>query len=164
MEIKIRRASKSDMERIDDLLSQVLMVHHKGRPDLFKPNCRKYTDEQLVCLIEDDTRPIFVAVDENNYTLGYAFCIVTEQKNNNILTDMKTLYIDDLCVDEKIRGQHVGKKLYDYVKNYANEIDCYNLTLNVWACNETAMKFYEKCGLKIQKQGMEIVLKKGDKG
>lgn len=158
MDIRVRRAKNSDMERIDDLLSQVLMVHHNGRPDLFKPDCRKYTDDQLLCLIGDETRPIFVAVDENEYVCGYAFCIVTEQKNNNILTDMKTLYIDDLCVDEKIRGQHIGSILYEYVKKYAKEIGCYNLTLNVWACNESAMKFYERCGLQVQKKGMETIL------
>lgn len=158
MEIQVRRAAKTDMERIDELLGQVLMVHHRGRPDLFKPNCRKYTDEQLLCLIEDDTRPIFVAVDEENRVLGYSFCMVTEQKNNNILTDMKTLYIDDLCVDEELRGRHIGRILYDFVKGYAKEIGCYNLTLNVWACNESATKFYEKCGLQVQKKGMETIL------
>lgn len=158
MNIKVRRAKNSDLERIDDLLSQVLMVHHNGRPDLFKPNCRKYTDDQLLCLIADDMRPVFVAVDDDDRVVGYSFCIVTEQKNNNILTDMKTLYIDDLCVDEAIRGQHIGTILYEYVKNYAKEIGCYNLTLNVWACNESAMKFYERCGLQVQKKGMETIL------
>lgn len=158
MNIKVRRARNSDLERIDDLLSQVLMVHHNGRPDLFKPNCRKYTDDQLLCLIADDTRPVFVAVDENDHVVGYSFCIITEQKNNNILTDMKTLYIDDLCVDKKIRGQHIGTILYEYVRNFAKEIGCYNLTLNVWACNESAMKFYERCGLQVQKKGMETIL------
>ena len=158
MEIQVRRAEKTDMQRINELLSQVLMVHHEGRPDLFKPDCRKYTDEQLICLIEDDTRPIFVAVDEENQVQGYAFCIITEQKDNNILTDMKTLYIDDLCVDEENRGNHVGKTLYEYTRAYAKEIGCYNLTLNVWTCNESAMRFYEKCGLSIQKKGMETIL------
>jgi ribosomal protein S18 acetylase RimI-like enzyme len=78
--------------------------------------------------------------------------------NNNILTDVKTLYIGDLCVDETLRGQHVGKKLYDYVLAFAKENGFYNVTLNVWSCNEGAMKFYEKCGLKPQKVGMEVIL------
>lgn len=158
MNIEVRRAVLGDMQRIDELLGQVLMVHHKGRPDLFKPDCRKYTDDQLRYLIEDDTRPIFVAADEYNRIIGYSFCMITEQKDNNILTDMKTLYIDDLCVDESIRGQHIGTILYEYVKDYAKKIGCYNLTLNVWACNESAMKFYERLGLQIQKKGMEIIL------
>lgn len=153
----IRRAEKKDIPEIHELLSQVLTVHHNGRPDLFKAGCRKYTDSELALLIDDDIRPIFVA-DDGSKVLGYAFCIITENKNDNILTDIKTLYIDDLCVDENTRGKRVGSALYEYVKQYAKSIGCYNLTLNVWACNESARRFYEKCGLLPQKYGMETIL------
>ena len=154
----IRRAQKSDIEGINNLLNQVLMVHHNGRPDLFKANCKKYTDEELVAIIADDTKPVFAAVDEDNSVMGYAFCVFQQHVNNNILTDIKTLYIDDLCVDENIRGRHIGKSLYDYVVDFAKEKGCYNVTLNVWSLNEGAMKFYEKCGLVPQKVGMEVIL------
>ena len=146
------------MKGINKLLNQVLMVHHNGRPDLFKSNAKKYTDEELVLLIEDDNKPIFVAVDEAENVLGYAFCVFQQHINNNILTDIKTLYIDDLCVDEEKRGMHIGRHLYDFVVDYAKSEECYNLTLNVWSCNVSAMKFYEKCGLVPQKVGMEIIL------
>jgi len=154
----IRRAQEKDMPDILRLLSQVLEVHHQGRPDLFKGGVRKYTDSELAELIKDDSKPIFVGVDETERVLGYAFCIFVQHIANNILTDIKTLYIDDLCVDEEIRGQHVGKQLYEYVLGFAREQGCYNVTLNVWALNEGAMKFYEACGLKPQKIGMETIL------
>ena len=154
----IRRAALTDMEGINDLLLQVLMVHHNGRPDLFKPNAKKYTDEELAAIITDDSRPIFVAADDRNQIMGYAFCVFQQHINNNILTDIKTLYIDDLCVDEEIRGLHVGRKLYDHAVQFAKESGCYNVTLNVWSLNEGAMKFYEKCGLVPQKVGMEVIL------
>lgn len=154
----IRRAKQSDMDGINKLLRQVLTVHHKGRPDLFKADAKKYTDEELAEIIADDTKPIFVAVDENCQVLGYAFCVLVQHIDDNILTDIKTIYIDDLCVDEELRGQHIGKSIYEYVLKYAKEIGCYNVTLNVWACNESAMKFYEKCGLVPQKIGMETIL------
>lgn len=154
----IERATEKDIDGINHLLNQVLMVHHNGRPDLFKANAKKYTDEELKVILVDDSRPIFAAKDENDRVLGYAFCVMQQHLNNNILTDIKTLYIDDLCVDEEIRGQHIGSKLYDYVLTYAKEQGCYNVTLNVWSCNEGAMKFYEKCGLKPQKIGMETIL------
>ena len=109
----IERAQIKDMEGINKLLKQVLMVHHNGRPDLFKADVKKYTDEELAAIIEDDSRPIFVARDEQGVVMGYAFCVYQQYVNNNILTDVKTLYIDDLCVDETLRGQHVGKQLYD---------------------------------------------------
>lgn len=158
MDMVIRRATEQDMEGLNRLLQQVLLVHHKGRPDLFRGEGKKYTNEQLTELIADDTTPIFVAVDEKNWMLGYAFCQYQEHKNSNVLTDIRTLYIDDLCVDETVRGQHIGKALYEHVLAYAKGQGFYNVTLNVWSCNESAMRFYEKCGLKPQKVGMEIIL------
>ena len=156
--MNIRRAENKDMNGINKLLHQVLMVHHNGRPDIFKPNAKKYTDAELMDILADDSKPVFVAVDETDTVLGYAFCVFQQHLNNNILTDIKTLYIDDLCVDEEIRGQHVGKQLYEYVLGFAKEQGCYNVTLNVWALNEGAKKFYEACGLVPQKIGMETIL------
>ncbi len=155
---RIRRASEKDIPAINRLLLQVLTVHHNGRPDLFKPNVRKYNDDELRAILVDDSRPIFVAADENDTALGYAFCIIQQHSDDNILTDIKTLYIDDLCVDEDCRGRHVGRRLYEYVLSYAKQIGCHNVTLNVWVCNDSAMKFYESCGLKPQKIGMEKIL------
>ena len=99
-----------------------------------------------------------MAVDENDYVLGYAFCIFQQHKENAVLTDIKTLYIDDLCVDERKRGRHIGKTLYDAVIAFAKEQECYNVTLNVWSLNENAMKFYQSCGMIPQKIGMETLL------
>ena len=153
----IRRAENRDLGKINELLCQVLMVHYNGRPDIFKTNAKKYTDEELFEIISDDKRPIFVA-EEDGKVMGYAFCIFQQYIDNNILTDIKTLYIDDLCVDESCRGKHIGKKLYEYVINFAKEQGCYNVTLNVWSANESALKFYEKQGLVPQKIGMEKIL------
>lgn len=155
--MNVRHATNNDMDKIKDLLSQVLEVHHNGRPDIFKSGCRKYNDGQLLEIIADSKRPVFVAEDDTR-VLGYAFCIIKETAGDNVLTDMKTLYIDDLCVDENTRGKKVGTVLYEYVKAYAAEIGCYNLTLNVWECNPSAKRFYEKMGLVPQKTVMEFVL------
>ena len=155
----IRRAENKDIDGINKLLYQVLMVHHNGRPDLFQAGGKKYRDEQLTAIIADDTKPIFVCVDEGNTVLGYAFCIYQQHINNSILTDIKTLYIDDLCVDETLRGKHIGKELYDSAVELAKDTGCYNLTLNVWSCNQSALRFYESLGLLPQKIGMELMLK-----
>lgn len=153
----IRRAKISDLEKIKELLNQVLTVHHNGRPDIFKPDCRKYKDDELIEIIENDETPVFVAINENT-VYGYAFCIINETKNNNILHDSKSIYIDDLCVDENARGQGIGTSLYEYVKEYAKSIGCFNITLNVWECNPTAKLFYEKLGLIPMKTVMEYKL------
>ena len=156
--MSIRRAEEKDVPRIMDLLAQVLMVHHEGRPDLFKAPATKYTEEELRALLRDDTRTIFAWTDEKDELVGYCFCVLKQEIGNNILTDIKTLYIDDLCVDECARGKGVGRALYDYVKDYARSIGCYNLTLNVWARNEAALRFYRGLGMQPQKYGMETIL------
>ena len=155
----IRQAEERDMDGINRLLVQVNMVHHLGRPDLFRRGGKKYTDEQLRALIHDDGRPIFVAAGEEDQVLGYAFCIFQQYINILLMTDIKTLYIDDLCVDKDCRGKGVGRALYEAVVAFARQKGCYNVTLNVWSCNTAAMKFYESCGLKPQKVGMETILR-----
>ncbi len=155
--MEIRRAKHCDLPALHRLLRQVLEVHHAGRPDLFRGGTEKYTDGELQDILCDETRPIFVAV-QDGVACGYAFCIFRCFPADNILTDIKTLYIDDLCVDESARGQGIGRALYAYVHDFAKASGCYNLTLNVWACNESALRFYEACGLKPQKIGMETIL------
>ena len=154
----IRRAKLNDIPKINDLLKQVNYVHYEKRKDIFKLG-NKYTDKELAVLIKDDSRPIFVITNDKDEILGYVFCIIEQHLNNNLLTDIKTLYIDDFCVDETYRGQHLGTQLYKYVKEYAKRIDFYNITLKVWSLNESAKRFYEHLGLIPQKIKMEDILK-----
>ena len=153
----IRRAQIKDIPRIEDLLLQVCLVHHNGRPDIFKVG-RKYSSEELHALLNDETRPILVCVDDCGEVMGYCFCIFQRHESNSVLTEIKTLYIDDLCVDENLRGRHIGKELYEAAIALAKDSGCYNLTLNVWSCNASAMRFYEAQGLIPQKICMEKIL------
>jgi ribosomal protein S18 acetylase RimI-like enzyme len=157
MDIEIRRAEKRDIPRIGELLLQVHEVHRAGRPDLFTEGGRKYSDSQLEVLLEDQERPIFVALDETENVVGYGFCVILEADGQN-LKKHRTLYIDDLCVDESVRRRHVGQLLFARIREYAREINCYDLTLNVWACNPSAMKFYERQGMQLLKKEMETIL------
>jgi ribosomal protein S18 acetylase RimI-like enzyme len=152
----IRKASVADIPRLMDLLHQVNMVHHHLRPELFKPNTTKYSEQELETLLGDELKPIFV-YDEGE-VLGYAFCQITEVKNDRLLQDRKSLYIDDLCVDETARGRHIGSALFEFVRDYAKSIGCHAVTLNVWAGNDAAMQFYQSKGMQPQKTGMEMEL------
>ena len=160
--MKIRRAVKKDIGRIDELLYQVCMIHHNGRPDLFKAGTKKYNGRQLEDILNDDKTPVLAAVDDDDVMMGYAFCIFREVKDDNILHDNRSLYIDDLCVDERQRGRGIGKALYQAAKELARESGCYNLTLNVWSCNPTALEFYRRCGFVPQKTVMEEILAEGN--
>jgi len=152
----IRKATKSDILRIMKLLHQVNMVHHVLRPDLFKPYTSKYNEQELIAMLNKDDKPIFVYDDGE--VQGYAFCQLTEVKDNQLLVDTKSLYIDDICVDEQARGKHVGKALYEYVHDFAQTIGCHNITLNVWEGNDPAFNFYKKMGMQVQKTTMEVIL------
>lgn len=156
--MKIRHAEERDISRLGDLLLQVCRVHNQGRPDLFRAGGRKYDDGELRQLLRDEDRPILVAEDEQGRVAGYAFCVYQRHRDEGSFNDLTTLYLDDLCVDEQCRGRHVGRALYEAVLELARSSGCYNVTLNVWSCNPGAMRFYEKCGLRQQKIGMEVVL------
>ena len=156
-DILIRPAVESDIPRLEDLLYQVHGLHAEGRPDLFIPGCKKYTAEQLRSLLADPANtPIFVATLDG-VAVGYCFCIRQVQTAAS-MQKIATLYIDDLCVDAAMRGRGIGRLLYQHTVAYAKQEGYYNLTLNVWACNPSAMRFYEKCGLSVQKVGMECLL------
>ena len=153
----VRRAEAGDIPAILNLLVQVDMVHHRGRPDLFKGPATKYNAEELRIICSDEATPVFVCTDENDRVLGHGFCIL-QHSGGPLMEEHKTLYIDDICVDEKARGQGAGRALYERILDYAREKGCYNVTLNVWSCNPGAMAFYEKLGLVPYKVGMEKIL------
>ena len=155
--MEICRAGESHIPGMIMLLQQVGEVHHNIRPDIFRAGAQKYDEADLKTLLTDESRPIFVA-EEDGRVLGYCFCILEETRGNPVLLDEKTLYIDDLCVDENCRGKHVGTALYAYVTAYARELGCNTITLNVWNGNDSAMAFYEKRGLKPRKVYMEMSL------
>ena len=155
--MEIRMANTRDIPGMIDLLLQVEQVHHKIRPDLFRDGAQKYDEGALEALLKDPDRPIFAAVEDGKL-LGYCFCILEITKDHPVLMDQKSLYIDDLCVDEHTRGKHVGSALYDYAVKYAREIGCDTVTLNVWCGNDSAMAFYESRGLKPRNIHMEAKL------
>ena len=155
--MEIRFARGQDVPGIIKLLQQVGDVHHRGRPDIFRANAQKYGPSQVLDILGESNTPIFVAV-EGEKVLGYGFCMIETYHSHSVMTDRTTLYIDDLCVLEECRGQHIGTAIYQKILDYAKYRGCYNVTLNVWSCNEGAMKFYESLGMKPQKVGMETIL------
>lgn len=155
--MNIRRAKDGDEKRVLELLIQVDNVHADIRPDLFIHNSTKYNEASLKEIFRDDARPIFVYINEAGELCGYAFCVMQEIEGNNLVAH-RSIYIDDICVDENHRREHVASALYDYVVEFAKKEGCYNITLNVWEGNNPARRFYEGRGMKVQKTVMEHIL------
>ncbi|MEY8437212.1 GNAT family N-acetyltransferase [Atopobiaceae bacterium 24-176] len=154
--MEIREARASDVDRMLKLLAQVNRVHAEGRPDLFRLGT-KYAADELAAILEDPDRPVFVADDEGHVT-GYCFCEVQRVEGDSIRRDAVTLYIDDLCVDESVRGRGVGRALYNRAVDWARQRGFFDVTLNVWECNPGARAFYEALGMTPMKTTMEQVL------
>ena len=154
----IRRAEERDIPGVLALLRQICNVHSEGRPDLFAKNGTKYGAEELALLLHDESRPVFVYVNEYEEVLGYGFCVIIDYEGSGALIKRRELYLDDLCVDESQRGSGIGTALFSHIKSFAKEIGCYHLTLNVWACNPSAMAFYESRGMQLLKKEMEVIL------
>ena len=154
----IRQARETDIPKMMDLLSQVLEVHAAVRPDIFVPGTTKYSPEELKSMFQDEKTPVYVAVDDDDDVLGYAFCQWRETPKTDLFVPFASLYIDDLCVDAPARGEHIGQALVDYVKAEAKKRGCYEVTLNVWTGNESALRFYEAMGFRPQKTTMELIL------
>ncbi len=160
MAITIRRADSRDIDKTMKLLSEVLELHATLRPDIFISGTTKYTRGELQAIFDNDQTPVFAAIDGSGEMVGYAFCVMKRQPFSTNMHDFSTLYIDDLCVDENCRGQHVGTLLFEHVKHYAKEQGCHDVTLNVWEGNDNARRFYEKMGMFVKETQMEIILDK----
>ena len=158
MVITVRRAKEKDIDRMLGLLHQVLEVHAAIRPDLFISGTTKYTREELAQILRCPDTPVLAAVDENDVLQGYAFCVLQRQPFTTTMRDFTTLYLDDLCVDEACRGQHVGRALYEAVLALAGDLGCRNVTLHVWEGNDSARAFYERMGMFVRETTMEVIL------
>ncbi len=155
---RVRAAREEDIPALLRLLRQVCRVHHEGRPDLFRETGTKYGADELRRMISSPESPILIAADERDEAVGYAICFLQEHQGESAMVDNRTLYLDDLCVDEARRGAHIGSLLYRAATDLARALHCHNLTLNAWACNEGALAFYRAMGMQVQKYGMEVLL------
>jgi len=154
----IRKAEEKDLDQVLALLSDLLELHAKLRPDIFIPGTTKYTREELLDIFANDETPVFLAVDENDEMMGYVFCVIQDPPFTTNMVQFKTLFIDDFGVVEKHRGRHIATKMFEFIKEEAKRRGCYDVTLNVWEGNDSARKFYEKMGMFVKETQMEIIL------
>jgi len=154
----IRKAEEKDVKNILGLLFEVQAIHAEGRPDIFKSGARKYSETDILDIIKNPLTPVYVAVNDSDLAVGYAFCAIIEQKESSNLHAVKNFYIDDLCICKSLRGKGIGKELYNYILEKAKSLGCYHLTLNVWHLNASALKFYTKLGMNPLKTTMEQIL------
>jgi len=152
-----RKAKEEDINDIVTLLYQVHKVHSDIRPDLFIEGKRKYNNEQIKDIINND-KMVVIVCEIDKKVVAHLFAKIVDYSSDESHKNIKTFFIDDLCVLESERNKKIGKKLYEYSKEYAKKIGCYNIALNVWNGNETAIKFYNSLDMKVQKTTLEEII------
>lgn len=145
----------NDLEDIDRIAVQVHDCHVKWRPDIFEHTDSIISEEELASMI--DSNSIFVA-KEDDKVLGYVLLSSREGKKNGYKY-RKELDIDAMGVDEKYRNQGIGRKLLEYVKQYAKDNDYTDLRLTVNEENENARHLYEEVEFKVKNIAYSMKIK-----
>ena len=99
--MNIRRAHEKDIPRLIRIVRAGASDPCRYQTGYFIPGTTKYTNEELAEMIKDDTKPIYVAADDDDVCMGYAFCQIRQQPFSNNMVPFTSLFIDDLCVDCK---------------------------------------------------------------
>ena len=154
----VREAEKRDIPRLIDLLEAVHYTHHLLRPDIFTEKGRKYSEPDLIKILGDENKRVFVCEADGD-VVGYAFCVI-KRLIDPMVYPMTEFYVDEICVDESMRRGGVATALFERIRAEAERIEADRITLNVWEGNEPARRFYEKMGMTVMKTMMEINLRK----
>lgn len=145
-------ATLGDRDAVNALARQVHALHVGWRPDIFRmPEGDIYCEERFQQVIQG--RQLYVA-KLNGIVVGY---VLTNIKEKNIppLVWRKVFLIDELCVDKSFRGHGIGTRMMEEVHALARAFGCTDLQLNVYAQNDEAVGFYQKCGFMIQNINMQ---------
>ena len=151
----VRTAEAKDIPYLLSLLSQVLEVHARLKPDYFISGHTKYSAEELAEILSEESKRVYVAEAEGA-VVGQAFCELKEMPDKPFVEHFKYMYIDDVCVDLYFRGKDVAKEIFEHVKEEAKILGCRDITLNVWEGNDRARAFFDKMGMTPLKTYMEL--------
>lgn len=152
----IREACIKDFAAIFNLEKQVFDIHLKARPDMIKQKM-PFDKDYFETSLSDDNTKIFVYEDSGD-VLGYCITKKSVYNNHHLFYDMTILDINDMCIDEKVRGKNIGRRLFNRANEYAKEIGASKIELSVWHFNKDARKFYEKLGMTERISRMEYTV------
>ena len=149
MDFVIKEATIKDIDKgLLNVFIQGYRFHQNGRPDIFVDVSDEDLREDLINNLEN--LPTIVVI-YNDIIVGYLSYKIKEKHS-------KKLDVDQLVIDEKYRGQGLGKKLMEEVQNIALNNNCDRIELNCWMFNENALAMYEHIGFNRQRIMYEMKL------
>ena len=133
MTYSIRKAVQEDEQRISELFIEMLQnIYHTEEVQGYEPG---YLDrywkigEDIILVAEDDDVIAYLAVEVHREDVDY-------------------IYLDDLSVTEKRRGNGIGTSLIHKAEDYAKELGLKDILFHVEKTNTSALRLYERLGYK----------------
>ena len=153
----MRNAKFSDFNDVNNLMLELHNLHVKNRNDIFKATDSPMKEEYFKDLLNNQDVKLFVIENlENSEILGYSNLKLMNTPNIDIVVKSKYIYIDDFCIKQAYKRKGIGKKLFNFILEYAKQQGVESVQLNVWSFNEDAIEFYNFMGMKERNVRMEM--------
>lgn len=148
MNVEIRDAQEGDIQAIIKLRKQIDDLHAQLMPDLFS-STYMYSEEDVRAYFRAEKSRVIVVEDpDTTQVAAYAVLNTERLEARSIFKSKSTIYVNDLCVRDDVRGKGIGRALMEYIIMYAKESNVDTVELHVFASNEPAVRLYESMGLK----------------
>ncbi len=141
----IRNATQEDLTYMHDALFRLNELHHQEEPDYFKPAAEISDHKNLAAYIDKNDAFAFIA-EQDSTPIGFAVGEIREL-SSPISKTIKMGSIEEIYVEERLRGTGVGKTLYAVIEEHCRNRGATDLLTEVWGFNESALAFYATCGL-----------------
>lgn len=148
-------AQRGDLEAVRRLKNQVHALHVSMRPDIYRMEEELMGQETFFDEIRN--RLIYVAKPGGVVT-GYVRILIREKKGPG-LTPCRILSLEEICVEEALRGQGIGREMMTDLRALAKAFGCRQILIGgVYPENDGAIAFYQKCGFQIRNINMDMKL------
>lgn len=151
-EIVIRIAKLKDLDILLEFEQGIIEAERAFDPTL-KPEKISYYDIEKM-LSEEDTEVIIAEINNKIVGSGYAKII----KAKPYLVHDNYAYLGFMFTDSNFRGMGINPKIIEYLKNWCISRKVFELRLDVYNDNPSAIKAYEKSGFKKHLVNMRIGL------
>ena len=158
--LTIRRARREDYQAVYTLEKLEFDMHRQARPDYFKAQAESYSQEEFEQLLAQPCPIAWLAVCEEKI-IGLCFGRIAASAENSFCRSRKVAFIEDLVTLPEWRGQGVATALLKRARGQALAEGAQALELCVWSFNRSAMRLYERLGMRVQYYRMEESLENG---
>ncbi len=147
----LQLATLADREGVLRLKRQVHSLHISWRPDIYWDDPDLYPEAHYQEDIQ--SRQLYVA-KLGGALVGYVRLMIRRQDGPGSVPQ-KVLLLEEICVEEALRGQGIGTEMVGDVQALARAFGCDGMRIGVYPQNDGAVAFYQKCGFQIRSISMD---------